>query len=118
MNESVIAAPAVGISNEASNTNSTSAFSLQPSALPLWRSDAVEARRIIRPVRIAEIERVAGEGVGLQRRPGGTGRIRAGFHHDDHVAGPGDVEAELIGPHPKAVIAGLYGEIVKRRSVY
>ena len=78
------------------------------------RAEAVETGGIIRPLGIAEIGRAAGEGVGSHRRPGGIGQVRAGFHHDDHVAGPGDDEPKLIRPHAKAGIAGLHLRLPQR----
>ena len=63
---------------------------------------------IIRPLGIAEIGRAAGEGVRAHRRPDGIGQIRAGFHHDDHVAGPVDGEPKPIRQHAKAGTAGLH----------
>ena len=66
---------------------------------------------MIRPLRIAEIERVSSERVGLQRSPDGTGRVRAGVHRHVHAAGPTDVEPELIRLH-----AGVLGQRLPQRS--
>ena len=74
----------------------------------------VETGGIIRPLGIAEIGRAAGEGVGSHRRPDGIGQVRAGFHHDDQVAGPGDGEPEPIRPHAEAGIAGLHQRVPQR----
>src|ERR1019366_5901676 len=71
-------------------------------------ADAVEPSGIINPRRIAEIERVAGEGVGLQRKPDGISEVRASLDHYDHAAGPGNIESKLIGPHTKVAITGLH----------
>src|ERR1039458_7780834 len=60
------------------------------------RAEAVVTAGIIRPLRIAEIGRAAGERVGLHRLPDRIGKIRAGFHHDGLSTGPLDVETELI----------------------
>src|SRR5208282_575802 len=76
------------------------------SAQILRRAEAVETTGIIRPLGIAEIGRAAGESVGSHRRPGGIDQIRAGLHHNDQVAGPGDGEPELIR---------LYAEVLRLR---
>lgn len=73
----------------------------------LLRPEAIEAAGMICPVGVAEIRRATGEGVGGHRSPGGIGQIRAGFHHDDQVTGPRDVESKLICLHAKAGIASL-----------
>ena len=62
---------------------------------------------IIRPLGVAEIGRAAGEGVGCHRRPNRMGQVRAGFQHDDEVAGPGDGEPKPIRPHTEVGAAGL-----------
>ena len=72
------------------------------------RAETVEAGGIIRPLAIAETGGAAGEGVGAHRRPLGIGQVRAGFHHNDHAAGPGDVESKLIRPHAETAIADLH----------
>src|SRR5437763_17114055 len=74
----------------------------------LWRAEPVETGGIIRPLRVAEIGRAAGERVGGHRRPDGMAQVRAGFHHHDPAAGPGDVESKLIRLHAEARIAGLH----------
>jgi len=35
------------------------------------------------------------------------GQVRAGFHHDDQIAGPGDVEPKPVRLHANAGDAGL-----------
>jgi hypothetical protein len=76
--------------------------------------DAVEAGRMICPLGIVEIQRVAGESVGLQRKPRWIGQVRAGFHHDEPAASPSDVEAKLIRPDAEATIAGLHMRLPQR----
>ena len=62
----------------------------------LRRAEAVEAGGIIAQLRIAERGRAAAvQGGGGDRQPDGLGQVRAGFHHDDRVAGAGDVEAKM-----------------------
>src|SRR5438477_12464665 len=68
----------------------------------LWRAEAVETGGIIRPLRIAEIGRAAGERVGGHRRPDGMAQVRAGFHHHGIIGCPGDDETEPVGLHAKA----------------
>ena len=51
---------------------------------------------------VAEIERVAVEGVCLERSQVGLARLRARLYHDDEVAAAGDVEPKLIGSNSKA----------------
>jgi len=63
--------------------------------------------RIIRTLRIAKIGRAAGKRVGSHWKPHGIGQVRAGFHHNDLIAGPGEVEAELIHLHANAGRADL-----------
>ena len=58
---------------------------------------------------IAEIGRARRERVRLHRLPIGIGQIRGGFHHHRLLAGPADVEAELVGLHTEAAVAGLNG---------
>src|ERR1019366_1849217 len=43
---------------------------------------AVETYGVIRKLGVAEVERAAGEGVGLQRLPHWVGQIRGRFHDD------------------------------------
>ena len=62
-----------------------------------WRADAVEPARIIRPLGIAEIGPATGEGVGMHRRPGVIGQVRAGLYDDGDVRCPRDVEAKPVG---------------------
>ena len=107
--------------NEANrNTNRAVVIELRhalphPSPLPLGEgelfpvsrpTEAVEAGGMIRPLRIAEIHRVGGERVGLQRSPDGIGQIRASIHGHVHTACPTDVESKLIRPHAEAGIVG------------
>jgi len=82
--------------------------------LALRRAEAVETSGIIRPLGIAEIGRTAREGVGSHRSPGGIGQVRAGFHHEDPIAGPSNVEPKPIRPHAKAGIAGFDHRLPKR----
>ena len=70
------------------------------------RTDAVKAPGIIRPLRIAEIERSVGEFEGSEHRPYGAGQIGAGFHHDGDIGRAGDVEPKLIVRHAKAAVPG------------
>ena len=67
----------------------------------------VEATLVIRPMRIAEIKRATGEGVGLEGSPDWIGQVSAGFHYNGQIARSGDVESELIGPHAEAAVTGL-----------
>ena len=62
--------------------------------IPLWRAEAVEAVGMIRPLRVAEIRRAAGERVGLHRLP--IKEIRAGFHHHRLPAGPVKIKSKLV----------------------
>ena len=57
---------------------------------------------------IAEIGGAAGESIGSHRSPDGIAQVCAGFHHDDQIAVPADVEAELPRSHAKARITGRY----------
>src|ERR1035441_1139116 len=50
------------------------------------RADAVKAGRVIRPVRVAEIEPPIHEGVGADRRPRRISQINAGIDHDRQVS--------------------------------
>src|SRR5258706_12477595 len=62
----------------------------------LRRAEAVEAGGIIARLRITERGRAAAvQEVGGHRQPDGMGQVRAGFHHDDRVAGAGDVKAKM-----------------------
>ena len=70
----------------------------------LRRTEAVETAGIVRPPGIAEIERATGERVGLQRKPGGIGQVRAGLHHNNHVCSADDGEPELVRPRIKVAV--------------
>ena len=70
----------------------------------LRRAEAVETTGIICPLGVAKVGRTVRECVGSQRRPDWIGKIRAGFHHDDQIAAPGDVEAKQVRPHAEAGI--------------
>src|ERR1017187_7272939 len=74
-----------------------------------WRAEAVKTSGIIRPLRIVEIVRAAGQGVGAHRNPDRMGQIRGGFHHDGNVRCPGDGETKPAGLHaePGAVVKDL-----------
>ena len=78
-------------------------------------SGAVETSGIIRPLRIAEIERAAGEVVRSHRGPGGNGEIRGSLDHDDQVAGAVNGEPELIRLHASTSHAGLRLRLPQRR---
>ena len=73
----------------------------------LRRADAIETGGIIRPLRIAEITRVAGGSVGCYRRPDGIGQVRTGFNHHQLTAGPVDVEAKSVRLHTEVAVAKL-----------
>ena len=75
--------------------------------LKLWPMQTVEATLVIRPMPIAEIKRGTGEGVGLEGSPDWIGQVSAGSHDNRQIARSGDVESELIGPHPEAAVTGL-----------
>ena len=45
--------------------------------------EPVKTGSIVGPLRVIEIERVAVEGVGLERIPGRIKQIGAGFYYDD-----------------------------------
>jgi hypothetical protein len=62
---------------------------------------------MIRPVRIAEIERAVCEVTPLQRMPHWIGQIRTGFQYNGDIRSSGDIETETIGSHTEAGIAGL-----------
>ena len=66
-------------------------------SLRLRPTETVKTARIIFPLRIAEIDRAAGQGIGLQRIPSGIVQVAAG--HDHLAACPRDVESEEIAPH-------------------
>ena len=68
------------------------------------RTEPVETCRIIRPLRIAEIRRAAGESDGLNWLPCRVVQIRAGFHHNNKIASSVDVEPKLIVLHTEASI--------------
>ena len=68
---------------------------------------AVEAALVIRPIRIGEIKRGAGEGVGLEASPDWVGNVSTGFYYDGQIARSGDIESELIGSHAEAVVSDL-----------
>ena len=70
-------------------------------------TEAVKTAGIIRPLRIAEITDAVHKGVGGHRQPNGIGYIRAGFDDDCLIAGPVDVETELIGAHAETVVMDL-----------
>ena len=57
---------------------------------------------MIRPVGIGEVDRAAGEGVSLQRRPNGICQVRAGFDLNRCIRCPGDDETESVGSDAKA----------------
>ena len=79
---------------------------LPADCLRLWRAKAVAAGRMIVPLRIVEIDRAAGERVGLQRRPGRISHVRAELDNYRHGTGPRDVERKLICAHSEAGIVG------------
>jgi len=61
---------------------------------------------------IAEIGRAVGadervERVGSHWSPSGIGQTRAGFHHDDKIAGAGDGEPKLVRSHAERGTLGL-----------
>ena len=68
----------------------------------LRRSEAVNSRGIIGPIRIAEILGAVRKGVGLNGRPCGIRQISAGIDNHGHVRRPGDGETEAVGLHSKA----------------
>src|ERR1039458_6897999 len=65
------------------------------------RADAVKAGRVIRPVRVAEIEPPIQESVGADRRPRCISQIIAGIDHDRQVSCPGYDKSERVGSHTK-----------------
>ena len=71
------------------------------------RAKSIEPGGIIRPVRIAEKGPAARLCVSRYGGPNGVGEVRARFDHDDQIAGPSDVEAEVVGANTKAGAAGL-----------
>ena len=79
------------------------------------RTEAIEAPGIICPLRIGEIKRIVGQGDGLERSPYRLGEIGAGVHFDGLAAWPVDVEAELIGLHPKVKSIGLDFQVQQHR---
>src|SRR6185503_1766723 len=76
--------------------------------LRLRRAQTISASSMIRPMAIAEIGGAAGESIGSHRSPDGIAQLCAGIHHDDQIAVPTDVEAELPRSHAKARIADQY----------
>lgn len=62
---------------------------------------------MIRPLWIAEIDRIAVESVCLQWRPDGINQICTGLHHDIKAIGCGNGEPELILLYAKADITDL-----------
>ena len=71
------------------------------------KADAVVSDRVIRPRRIAEIERTIGEGDVGYRSPDGIGQIGASFDRDGNIGRAGDGETELIALYSEAAVAGL-----------
>ena len=73
--------------------------------------DAVKTAGIIGPLRVAEMVDwpVAVDVVdGCHRRPSRLSQIRAGIHLNNSVAGPTDVETELITLETEAGVTGLH----------
>src|ERR1035441_5809626 len=65
--------------------------------MALWPAEAVEPSGIIRPLRVAEIGREAGERVGLDWSPVSMGQLThvcASLHDDDQIAFPSVVESK------------------------
>src|SRR2546425_349677 len=68
------------------------------------RAYAVETGGMIRPLRIAKVDRAVGESAGLQRYPARGCQIGVGFHCDGYISCPCDVETEAIGQNSEVAI--------------
>ena len=64
--------------------------------------------RIIPPLRIAEIQQAVGEGAGLPRNPGRSGKIGARLNDERDAWCPRDIESKFALPLPETPPAGLH----------
>jgi len=81
----------------------------------LRRSNSVKPPRIVRPLRVAEINRAVGDAAIEQRCPHSS-EIGAGFHHHRNVGGADEIEAEPVGADTKVFIGGLHLRIPQGRG--
>jgi hypothetical protein len=73
----------------------------------LWSGEAVEARGIVRPLPIAEIDGAICKGAGFQRNPIRIGQIRVRLDDEGDVRGADNVKPELIRLYAKTGAAGF-----------